>query len=441
MRFLEQTSLLFANRLAAAGLAIVIGALSARILTPAELGAMVAVVASVALLMRMASLGLGQSAQYFGARERSDETSFGNSLLVCALPLAIVPAVVLTLAERFAGSWVVGADSNARVIFAILMYGIPLSMIHFIASLYSLGRREMRDYMLLSLLPMFASVFVLGYAKLMNLGLQAVIWAWMTQYVVSFAIGLMVLSKKGVHTPVRPLAAAKRLYGYGGRSYLVALAAFAATRLGLVIGVWYTSDAEMGYFAVSRNFADVLLLLYGAVGPLVFSYVSGMTTPDEYHPFIGRVCRVSILAFSGIALLIGCAAPLGVPFVFGADYAGQHVIVWLLLPGLVVSAIQRSLENYLYGRNKQSWLAYSHALSIVLLCAFVALLAPRWGARGLALSTTLSCLGSFAFTAIVAFVTDGLNPVSLVWPRMSDFRLVSHRIQCLGTRVYGRQTD
>ena len=78
-------------------------------------------------------------------------------------------------------------------------------------------------------------------------------------------------------------------------------------------GLWYTSDAEVGYFAVSRSFADILLLLYGAIGPLVLSYVSGMTASEDYHPFIGRVCRVSILAFSGIAILIGCAAPRGVP--------------------------------------------------------------------------------------------------------------------------------
>lgn len=233
----------------------------------------------------------------------------------------------------------------------------------------------------------------------------------------------------------------KQLCGYGLRSYFVALSAFAVTRVGLVIGVWYTTDAEVGFFAVGRNFADVLLLLYGAVGPLVLSYVSGMSTPDEYHPFIGRICRITMLAFSCLALLIAFAAPLGLPLVFGPEYAGQHVVVWLLLPGLIVISLQRSLENYLYGRNKQAWLAYSHTLSIVVLIFAAYFLAPRWGASGLALSTTLSFLASFAFTTIVAFVTDGLNPLSLVLPRISDFHLVSHRLQYLGARIYGRRIE
>lgn len=440
MSFLHNVSSLVLNRFAGAGLGIVISALSARLLTPGELGSLMATTASVALLMRLASLGLGQSSQFYGARETAEKRFFGHALIVAAIPITIISLMVLLFTGHIVGGIVLDGDPVAQQLFDMLKYGIPLTGIHFYASLYFLGKREMQRYWLLSLLPLVISAIVLVWAVLAKQGLQMVVLAWMAQYFLSFALGLLFLLKRDQLAAVPLLPSIVQLYNYGWRSFIVSWAAFAVTRISLIAGVWFTTSAEVGFFAMSRVFADALLLVYGAIGPLIFSYVGSMDDPRVFLPFIGRTCRLSFIFFTGLSICIAVFAPIGMPLVFGKDYAGSYPIVWILLPGLVFSTMQRILENYLYGRSKQGPLAFSHAMSICIFITGAALFAPHWGAWGLALASTISCIGSLVFTSGIAYRTDGLKPVDLLVLRASDFRFFAQRLQHL-REEYAKRVD
>lgn len=427
MSFLYNVSLMGLNRLANAILAFVNSALSARILSPGELGSVVVVVACVPLLMRMASFGLGQSAQFYGARESTDHHFFGYALLVSVVPVVAFSLVFLFIAGPLIGKLLLGGDLTAQELYKTLQYGIPLSLIHFVASLYTLGRCAMRRYFWISLLPVLASVLVLGWGFLGNHGLYSVMFAWLAQYCLSFVLGVYAFFARDNQTSAIVVPALMSIYRYALRSYAVFIAAFALSHISLIMGVWFTSSFEVGIFAVGRNFADALLLIYGAIGPLVFSYVGKICTTEARQVFIGRVCRLSFLLFSFVSVCIAIVAPFGIELIFGEQYSNSYKVVWLLLPGLVFSALQRILENYLYGRSCQTPLVFVHATSIALLVGSGFLLAPKYGSIGLASAGTVSFIGSCIFTMLIAYRTDGLNPLTMILPDVDDFKFLANR--------------
>jgi O-antigen/teichoic acid export membrane protein len=432
MSFARNASALMLNTAVGTGLAVLINVLGARALSPTEFGAVSAAVAGIALLVRVASLGLGASAQYHGAREAIENRSYGRALGWSVCLLASLTLVSLAVDRGGVIEWALGANAGRGDLLEALKWGAPLMLIHFVASLYVLGQKDIRAYLLLTSVPLFASVCFLTKGLLNREGLGGVTLAWQVQYVVSFLAGSYVLLRSSLLPAVDWGTAATSIFSFGGRSYAVFIAAFATTRIGLLIGAWFTTDYEVGHFATGRTFADSLLLIYSAIGPLVFSHVGGINDTETAHKFIGQVGRSSILLFVGCSLVIAAVAPLGMNFVFGAVYADGYVIVWWLLPGLVFSALQKILENYLYGRGKQGWLVMGHLFSITVAVGSGALLAPIWGAEGLAISSSLSCISSLGVTLAMVRYTDGVKAWDFLVPRGDDYRTMYRKCRSLG---------
>jgi len=432
MGFLKNSISITINRIATAGLALVISAVSARLLSLNEMGAIIAVTSSVGLLIRVVSLGLGQSAQYFGSREIVVRKSFAASLIAASVPLIITSFFILFVLGADLGMILFPGNQTAQDVFSLLKYGVPLALCHFLASVYFLGKRQMRMYFRLSVLPLLASVVVLliGIAFKKS-GFYLVILSWAAQYLVSFVMGgVFIFRQARLKTDIsRPIIG--ELYVYGFRSFGVFLAAFAVSNISPLVGTWFTTSGEVGVFGVGQTFASALLLVYGAIGPLVFSYVGGMQDPKVHIPFIERTSRVSVLLFLISSFIIAVVAPFGIPLIFGYKYIDSYVVVWILLLGIFCSGIQRILENYLYGRNQQGLLIIGHAINIGILILGASVFAPVWGAQGVACASSLSYMGSLVFTIGLVYHTDGISPVKLLLPNYGDFQFLKERVRDL----------
>lgn len=433
--FFRNAGVLTINRMFAAFAGLAVSAISARLISPYELGALVSVTACVALIMRAMSLGLGQAAQYYGSREIAQKQCFSRVLFWAVFPILVLSLIILYFGGGVIGKLLLADDPITQQLFSQLKYGVPLTAIHMLAALYFLGKRDMQKYFLLSVVPLLASVLVLIPAFYFKLGLNAVINAWIAQYVVSFVLGVAYLVRKGSYSAAPISASVKYAYAYGGKSFFVFLASFAVTRISLLIGGWFTSADEVGHFALARVFSDSLLLVLGAAGPLVFSYVGAMDDPKVFRPFIGRASRLSFFLFFALSIPLAAVAPIGMPLIFGKQYAQTYSIVWIFLPGIVFSAVQRVLENYLYGRGKQVLLTFAHGTTITVLFVASAILAPMWGGEGLAVATTVSCAVSLMFTVWISSRVDGLTPRELLLPLRSDFRYLVDRLYVLITQI------
>lgn len=427
MAFLRSASTMLAGRVVGAGLAFGISVLGARVIPPEQFGAVVAAVAAVALLVRMASLGAGQAAQFWGAAEGR---LGGNALALCALS-AIGPTLLLAGLIWFwpdvVGRLLVGDDGAARTAFNALKYGAPLSMLHFVLSTYLLGRKQVVIYQAVTIVPVMATALILIWAALTGAGYETVIAAYQAQYVLAMITGLVVAVALGRGSTLSRQSAID--FGrYAAASYPVFILSFAVGHVSILLGARLAGTSELADFAVSRTLSESIMVVYGAIGPLVLSYVGAMESGAESQAFIGRVARLSTALFVLMAAGLALAAPIALPLLFGHRYADAHVVLWALLPGVAFSGMQKVLENYVYGRARPASLIWVHAAALAALFATAFALAPRLGAVGVAAAASASFLVGYLATLLIVWRQEGVAPWRLLLPTPSDVRLVLRRV-------------
>lgn len=431
--FADQVSLLTFGRMAGGAAAFGLNAVLVRLLGPGRFGTLAASLAVIAVLLRVFSLGLGPSAQFAGASSRLGSQGSGALLVAAAPPIVLAILSVALFGEQLE-RLVPATGDTAGWLSGPIRWAIPLGLVHFIASLYELGRRDLRQYVGMTTIPSILAL-IAGAIGLM-LDMPGVRWAMvavLSQQVVaaswalrSFVRGFALPNATGV------LA----VYRYAGRSFLSSLGAFASGRALLLSGAWFTSSEALGIFAVARLVTDSTLFLYGAIGPLLFSQVASDRTVEASRTFTEAVVRVSILAFATVTVLVALIAPLAVPLVFGPAFGEAWVAVGLLVGGVIASSVQRLLENYLYGRERHAPMAAVHIAGMLVAIGAGAALAPRWGANGLALATTFGFVVSFAITALLAR-RDGINLRHSLLPGRADLQ----RLNTLVTRILKRGRD
>lgn len=422
MTFLQTANWMLLVKLLAAIVGASISALSARILGPADLGAFVSALAIVVLTARAMLLGLGQSAQYFGASEIECKSAFSRTLILTAIPILIFGAGLIFILRKSLGHLLLGQSTLSIDLFDSLWFGVPALGVYCVGTLHALGARKVFAYGVLTMIPLLVTLGVLvwGFAADID-GKLCLLRAWQLNYLTSAICGALILARGSNFAPAPLRRSTKQVIRYAMHSYFVSLAAIAVARSAAVVGVWFSDSTAVGIFAVGRTVAEAPMLIYGAVGPLVLSYVVGFASKVERHQFIGRVCRISFVAFSVISLGVAAIAPIVVSIVFGPEYSDSVFVVLVLLPGLVFAAVQRTLENYLYGVGKQLSLSVTHGVTLCILVGAAFFLAPPLGAVGLALAVSIGKLGSLIFTLFLAYRLDQLSPLLLIVPQKIDF--------------------
>ena len=406
-------------KIVGAGVAVCTNILLARLLEPSELSAYVGVMAVLAILTRGSVFGLGQAAQYFGARESLEKKCYKTIIFRYLLFLNVVVTVTLPLWKKELQELLFLDEPLAGAILEVVIITVPLGAVAFVTSLYILGRKEIMWYGINAVFPVIGATAILVWGYLSDQGVIVVVTAVVIQQLISFLLSLVWLIFICKRSEWEG-SGGGNILEYGLRSFGISIGAFIAGRIPLIVGPWFVGSYEMGLFAVARIFADCLLLAYGPVGVMVFSFVGGSDEIEKIRLFVEKACRIGVITFSCISVVLAVLAPWGVYLLFGTDYAASYVAVWFLLPGLTFSAIQKTVENYLFGRNRQGLMIINPLISSGVFLATISGLGERYGAGGLALAASCGYITSTAYTLIVASKVDGLNAYNALVPRGED---------------------
>jgi O-antigen/teichoic acid export membrane protein len=428
MSFFRHASVLTVNRGLTALLSLSAISLSTRLLTSAEYGNFVAVIAVLSLLMRISSLGLGQAAQYFAILNTNESAAYLRSILLLLTPLLLLVTIFMLQAWLPLGRFFFNSD-YAIALFGFLAIGIPSTLIYFIACLHSLGRHDFHANLQLSLGPLVVSILILCVGLYADLGWITVLFSYWAQFAMSFILGVRYLLGSLTPSAVINLLDTKRVLRYGLSSYLVFLAGFIQNKVAILGGALFARSEELAFFAVANTLAESLLLFYGSIGPLIFSYSGQYISKKDAHQFIGRVSRTIAIVLIVCSLVIATVSPWLMSSLFGPQYSAGHTVTLILLPAITLCAMQRTLENYLYGREKQAPLVFVHTLNVLITFTLSALLTPLYGAHGLALASLACYTISFCCTLLILWRVDGLSPAQLLVPRCSDITFIMLQIR------------
>lgn len=283
------------------------------------------------------------------------------------------------------------------LVFAAL--ALPLELLFSMGLLALLGRQLLGVYNATRLVRRAVLLAGLGIVALAGLDLRAALAVNLVALAAGAALFLFALRRDGV-TPARP---ERHLLGdqlrYGIRSWPGSLAERLQFRVDLFLVNALVGVTATGVYSVAASVAETLWYIPAALGAVIFSRVAAGGL--EAAPLTSAVTRVT-LAFG---LLVGAPAlvlaPIGVQLLYGSAFREAGPALQLLLPGIVAYGVVAVLSQFLLAAGAPG------RSTLVLLCGLAlnlvanALLIPRFGIMGAAMSSSLS----YTVTALLMVIS------------------------------------
>lgn len=215
------------------------------------------------------------------------------------------------------------------------------------------------------------------------------------------------------------------LFLYGGRLYVGTAFSSLNTYASQAIVVAYCMPAQVAFFTIAQQLAQLLNKITEAIGTFLFPRISKEPELNVAAKLAAQAFRVSIVILLSVGL---CAALLIYPAVlllYGPSYAIVPTFFCIILPGVILAAAASCLTTFYQGIGRAGLVAKVAVVPLILQITLGLVLVPRLQTTGAAI-TLLVSLSSAAFFQVYVFsrVSKATVRGDLI-VRRSDLRTVS----------------
>ncbi len=383
--FAFQVSMTFATRtvILIAGFALSI--IMARYLGADGLGTYTVLITIAAMGGQFGSFGLHTANTYFIARERGLLPGIMGNTIWFSLAGGLLAGLILMVVLHFHPNLAAGISTGLLL---LSLLSVPFNLLFMLGQNVLLGMQEIKAYNFFELLgrlaPFMAITLLLVFCKQ---GIGSVIIATVLSSMV-FSLAVM----KKLHPGGRPVFDAvlfKKMLVYGLKIYLACIFAFLLLRFDLLMVNCFLGAGEAGVYSITALIGDVLCMLPGVAGMILFPRVSGMRGGRSWE-FTAGVARVT----AGV-MLVAClaAALLAGPFVtffYGGAFEEAVAALWWLLPGVFGLSVNTIFMNYFAGRGMPPVMVISPLLALILNISLNLYFIPVYGIKGAAFTSSVA---------------------------------------------------
>lgn len=409
-----------------AGINILTGVITARVLGPEGRGIYTAVTTWPLLLATLAFSGLG-SAVVFRMRkfpEKAGSVAAGGlllgaaqSLIAIGVGMAVVPAL---MGPQYTDTTV----SLARICLVSTLVNSTYMLIK--QSFAGIG--AFKPFNLANLWPqllyLIALLSILSFASvtataailaLLGTGALAV-FTTLPKF-----LRLVRPRLQGSFTEVRELAA------YAVRAAPMDIVFALATNADRLVLIPLLPASELGFYAVAFSFSRVIQLVQPAIASVVFSHMAGQSESrgKQLHDYALRFLLAGLVGGVGILWLAG--RPLLV-FTYGPQFAAANTIFRLLLVEATLGALSQVTMQLFLSRDRPGIVS---AIQVLILCVSMGamlVLVPRYGATGAA--TGLVIAGALRWLLLLGSVKTSLRlPLPRLYLSREDFQYLLGRLR------------
>jgi O-antigen/teichoic acid export membrane protein len=189
--------------------------------------------------------------------------------------------------------------------------------------------------------------------------------------------------------------------GYGARAQLGGVLALLNLRLDFVVLGVLAGPEVVGIYAVASKYAELL-----RVPSMAVTYVLYPRFAREGPEYAAATVRRSVAPIAAAtvlpALVLGTAAPLLIPLLYGSDFGSATIPALILLAGLLGDGIGAIMTAYLYGVGRPGVNSWATATGLVVTIALDLLLIPPFAAVGAAIASSCAYIIVTGFL-LVAF--------------------------------------
>ena len=396
------------------------GVIVARWLGPEGVGSLAVLNTTIVLALTLGSLGLTSSNTYFISKDRRTVAPvWANTIVFALFGGALVAMVVMALA-KFKPMLFGGVSPDLIVIAAIaLPFQFLLSLgLNILLSMDRIRQMNLLDAMAPAL-ALFNAILVL------------LVFGSTLKMLVSFNTGAtVVLSAAMLWTVQRLLARQKdprrfrpnaELFkgtiSYGLRFFIPLLAATLIFRFDLLIVNHFRGAAEAGVYAVASQVANLLTMLPGVVAMLLFPRVASYQDPRaEFATQVTRHVSFVMLIMCGVV----AAGSFLLPLIYGVRFADATVQLLILLPGIGLIGIESVLVQHFTGTGLPVAIPLFWLITLALSLGLNLALVPVFGARGAAVTSTVSYASIFVLVTVYFRMKTGQRPVDIFLLRREE---------------------
>ncbi|HEX5704185.1 MAG TPA: oligosaccharide flippase family protein [Pyrinomonadaceae bacterium] len=401
------------------------GVVAARWLGDEGFGTYAVLSVMVALAVQIGSAGLPSANTFFLARDRTTlGPIFANALVFALVVGSIIAVGVLGL------NWVkpsVFGKVSAQLV-AVAAVSIPFQLLILLGLNILLAIDRIRQLNLFdALLPawVFANavvVLIILRERLFTLVSANTGAAIVLGLLLALYIGREV-SKGKARVDVQLLNAMIR---YGVKFYISIMAGAIIFRADVLIVNRFRGAAEAGVYAVASQFSFLLLMLPGVIATLLFPRVAA--SQDERGEFAVQVTRHTTLVML-LMCLAAAAFSFVLPLIYGPRFSDATIQLLILLPGIFFVGLESVLVQHFTGTGLPAIIPVFWIVTLAFNIGLNLLMVPAFGARGAAVTSTLSYALIFFLVAIYFSMKTGRGPVETFVLRTHELRKQWHRLQ------------
>ncbi|HVG30774.1 MAG TPA: oligosaccharide flippase family protein [Pyrinomonadaceae bacterium] len=390
-----------AARVLMAANSILTGVVVARWLGAEGLGSLAVLNVTLAYAVQIGSLGLASANTYFVARDRSRLAPAAANALAFGvfggLALALLTVALSVRAPQlFEGiaSRVVGVAALAIPFQLVTLLGLNIFL-----AVGLVKRFNLLDALAQSLLPLNAVVALVALGRslptliALNTAASVVVCA-----VVVWLVARLVAAGGAASRPRRvDPALFAEMMRYGLKVHAQTVASLLLFRVDLLVVKYFRGAGEAGVYSVASQVALMLMLLPGVISTLLFPRIAA--AGDDRGALACRVTRHAAFVMLLICLA-AVPAVFALPLLYGEPFADATEQSLILLPGVFLVSVGGVLAQHFSGTGLPVALPLFWAGALCLNAALNFALVPALGARGAALSSSVSYALVFALIAL-----------------------------------------
>jgi O-antigen/teichoic acid export membrane protein len=427
--FLSGVALTFGTRLVmllgVVGSSVVV----ARWLGPVGLGTLAVLNATVMLALQIGSAGLPSANTYFIAKDRQSlGPVWANAVafaFVAGTGLAIAVAGLAEIRPALFG------DVPARLV-AIIAISIPFQLLillglNALLAMDRIGQLNLLD----SLAPALALANAVVVLIILRANLTTLV-AFNTAAAIALGLAMVwaigrLLARQKERRACRPdVSLLKRMLGYGVKFYVSIMASVVIFRADLLIVNHFRGAGEAGVYAVASQVSFLLMMLPGVIGMLLFPRVASYQDPRG--EFAIQVTRHG----SFVMLMVCVFAAIGsfaLPLVYGARFADATIQLLILLPGVYLVGIEAVLVQHFTGTGLPVAIPVFWIITLAVSLGLNLALVPMFGARGAAVTSTISYALIFLLVTVYFCMKTGRRPGEIFLLRGDELRDLLARVR------------
>lgn len=394
----------------------------ARWLGPEGLGALAVLNTTIVLALSIGSLGLTSANTYFIAKDRKTLAPVWANAIVFALVGGTLVAFAVVALAKINPSLFGGVSADLILIAAL---SIPFQLLLSLGLNVLLAMDRIRQLNLLdAMAPAFALFNAIVVLVILRSNLKVLV-AFNTAATVVLSAGMLwaiarLVARLKEGATFRPDGRLfKGAISYGLRFCIPLMAAILIFRVDLLIVNHFRGAAEAGVYAVASQVANLLTMLPGVIAMLLFPRVASYQDPRGEF-------AIQVTRHVSFVMLIMCAAAAAgsflLPLIYGVRFADATVQLLILLPGVCLIGIESVLVQHFTGTGLPAAIPIFWLITLAISLGLNFALVPVFGARGAAVTSTISYALIFVLVAVYFCMKTGRRPVEIFLLRSRELR-------------------